>query len=291
MNDCDADVAGAAACGALLAARAKNAALPVVPRIPRAKGLFERAILHAREQHGVRGIAQGSLVVREHGDVVAECDRRIDDHEATCSPQRALGNDVIEEHRVHATRDEIGVGMHVVVVRHRYQPGACLLLEQDLVCTGRAERADAVPGKIGERAELRGVGWAYREHLAKLVVRNTHGVARAKLGTVFQSRHADVEITTLHGLFDRCPGHLHELWLSTEPLGDHARNLDVEAAHDRRIRRVGFNERRATLGVTTPAEFLRCACCLWRRAAGAEDHCREEESGSHCQTTYDSMDR
>jgi hypothetical protein len=57
----------------------------------------------------------------------------------------------------------------------------------------------------------------------------------------------------LDRLIDRRPLHLHELGLPAQPAGDGRGYLDVEAAHLRRVGRVGLDERRAPLGVAAPA--------------------------------------
>ena len=76
-----------------------------------------------------------------------------------------------------------------------------------------------------------------------------------------RDRAADrVEVAALERRLDGGPLHLNELRLASEAVGDHARDLDVEAAHLGRIGRIGLDERRAALCVTSPAE---------RRTSGA----------------------
>jgi hypothetical protein len=53
---------------------------------------------------------------------------------------------------------EVGVRVHVVVVRHRHEAGAPLGVEQDVVGQRRAERGHAAAGEVVEAAEARAVG-------------------------------------------------------------------------------------------------------------------------------------
>ena len=84
--------------------RAKYSACVVVPHVPRAKALLERAVAHARAQNLVHRIAQRGVGAREHGDVVSGGYRNGLDVEAARAPQRALGDDVVEQHRIHPPR-------------------------------------------------------------------------------------------------------------------------------------------------------------------------------------------
>ena len=103
-------------------------------------------------------------------------------------------------------------------------------------------------------------------------------MTRAQLGTILEARHAEVEVAALERLFDRRPLHLDELRLASESVRDHARDLDVEATHLRRIRRIRLDERRAALGVAAPtkrraADGLR----VTRRDVASESGERESE--------------
>jgi len=55
-------------------------------------------------------------------------------------------------------------------------------------------------------------------------------------------------------LIDLLKLHLHELRLPAEAFRDLVGHLDVEAAHDGRIARIGFNIRRAAFGISTPVK-------------------------------------
>jgi len=79
-------------------------------------------------------------------------------------------------------------------------------------------------------------------------------VPRAQLRPILEPGHPEIEVAALERLLDRRPLHLDELRLAAKPVSDHPRDLDVEPAHRRRIGRIGFDERRAALGVAAPAQ-------------------------------------
>ena len=60
----------------------------------------------------------------------------------------ALGDHVVEQHRVHAPEQQIAVRMHVIVVRHGLDVVAPAGAEQDLVCEGSSQRGHASPGQV-----------------------------------------------------------------------------------------------------------------------------------------------
>src|SRR6185437_8037220 len=116
------------------------------------------------------------------------------------------------------------------------------------------------------------------EHLMELIVWNAHGVPLAKLGSVFDARHADVEVAALDRGLDRAPRHLHESRLAPQPVRDHSRDLDVEPTNPRWIRRVGLDERRAALGVAAPSEHL----CPGVRRGGPTSTRRQQRERQRC---------
>ena len=228
--------------------------LAVVPHVPRAEALLERAVAHARAQDLVHRVAKHAVGAREHRHVVPRRHRNRLDVKPARAPQRALGDDVVEEHGFHAPRHEILVRMHIVVVRDRDRAVVRLQVEQRLIRARAAERGDALAGEIAQRAIARAVGEANGEHLAELEVRDRHRVPRAQLGPILDARHADREVAALHRRLDRRPRHLHEHRRAMQVVSDHRRDLDIEAAHLRWISGVGLDEGRAALRVTAPAQ-------------------------------------
>ncbi len=80
--------------------------------------MLEGAVAHRLPQHRVHRVAQRGVGPGEHAHVVSDGDRLREDDEPGPTPaaQGALRDDVIQQHRVHAARDEVRVGVHVVVV-------------------------------------------------------------------------------------------------------------------------------------------------------------------------------
>ena len=89
----------------------------------------------------------------QYADVVADRHRLELNLEAGHEPEPPLGEDVVEQDGVHASEHQIGVGMHVIVVRHRLHAATALGTQKDVVCDRAAERGDLVAAQIGERAE------------------------------------------------------------------------------------------------------------------------------------------
>ena len=177
--------------------------------------------------------------------------------------QGALRDDVVEEHGVDATRHQVRVGVHVVVVRHGDEADRIPGGDEDIVCHRGAERRHppaAQPGEVGPAAPVAG---PHGQHLAELEVGDGDGVAGAARRGVLHAREADSEITPLDGLIDRGPQHLHEACAPAQPARERFRYLDVEATDLGRVGGVGFDEGRAALGVAAPPErrvrLLRCA--------------------------------
>ena len=68
-------------------------------------------------------------------------------------PLAALGEHVVEQHGIDAAEHQIGVRMHVVVVRHGREAVLPLGAQQDLVGDRAAERADRLAAQVGERPQ------------------------------------------------------------------------------------------------------------------------------------------
>src|ERR1044072_1930119 len=113
-------------------------------------------------------------------------------------------------------------------------------------------------GGAGRRGAPARVLRAPCEEFPKLEVGDGDGVLRAAGRRVFHPRHADVEVAALDGLVDVRPLHLHEArGTLPDSARDPRRDVDVEPADLRRIGRIGFDERRAALGITAPDEDAR----------------------------------
>src|SRR5207248_5493952 len=91
-----------------------------IPYVPATENLLERSVTHRFAQYGVHRIAQRGIGACEDPDVVAHRDGLRENHEApsraAAPAQGALRDDVVEQHRIDTSRDEVAVRMHVVVV-------------------------------------------------------------------------------------------------------------------------------------------------------------------------------
>ena len=184
----------------------------------------------------------------------------------------ALGEHLIEEHRVDAPDHEVRVRMHVVVVRDGAEAVLALGAEQDVVRDRVAERADGPAAEIGEGAQRRRVGVADAEHLAEFVVRHRDREHRPPRRRVFEAAQADVGVAADDRLHDRREGDRDEFRRPSEPPRDQVRDLDVEADEAIGLPRIRFDERRAAFGIARPAKDFGRFC-----GAGTcfGDGCRE----------------
>ena len=167
----------------------------------------------------------------------------------------ALGQHVVEQHRVDSPEQQVLVRMDVVVVGDGLEAVFAFGLRQDLPGQRGAERRHAAATEIGQRAVAAGVGLAHGQHFAELVVRHANGEFRALGRRVLETVDGNVEVAALHRLVERGEGGLHEDGPAAQGFGDERRHLDIEPAVGRRILRVGFDIRGAALGVGTPAQL------------------------------------
>ena len=127
-------------------------------------------------------------------------------------------------------------------------------LQQDFVGDGAAERADAAAAQVRERAKLSGVRGPDAEDLAELVIRNGDGVACPAGGRILDAAEADLGVAARDRLVDRGERDLDELRLPAEATGNQLGDVDVESRNSRRIGGIGFDVRRAALGIAGPTK-------------------------------------
>src|SRR5207237_7589023 len=99
-------------------------------------------------------------------------------------------DDVVQQHGVHSARDQIGIGMDVVVVRERDQTHRVPRGDEQVVRDRGTERRDATAAQIGEATDSGGVFRPYREYFAKLEIGNGDGVTSAAHGHVLDPGEA-----------------------------------------------------------------------------------------------------
>ena len=182
-----------------------------------------------------------------------------EDHEcaSTQASQRALGDDVVQQHRIDPAAHQVGVGVDVVVIRDREQAGRVTRCQQHVVGDRRAQRGDAAPTQIGQRANAIAIRRPHRQDLSKFEVGQGDGVAGATRRRILDAGEANFEIPAFDRLIDAGPLHLNETRRPApppEPARDAFGDLYIEAPHARRIGRVGFHKGGATLGISTPHE-------------------------------------
>ena len=169
-------------------------------------------------------------------------------------PERPLRDDVIENDSVEAAFGQVAIRVDVVVVTDDLEPAGAGLAHEHLVRDGSGECADPSASELAEASIPIPVARPHRQHLAKLVVGDRHGVSRAPRGRVLDAGEADREVAPLDGRVDGSEGDLDEPRLPPDPPREDARDLDVHPAHDGRVARVGLDERRAALRVAAPEE-------------------------------------
>ena len=125
--------------------------LVIVPDLPLAEDRFEPPVRHGRAQNPIHLIAQRDVARRGDDDVVPSATLWRLRVEPVVAAHRAIGQHVVEQHRVDATVQRIGVGMDIVVVGHGDDPVLALGGEQDVVGDGAGERRDT-PSAQSRRA-------------------------------------------------------------------------------------------------------------------------------------------
>ena len=237
-------------------------ALAVIPHVPAAEDLLQRAVAHRFPQDCVHRVAQRGVRSREHANVVADGDRLRQDDEAGAPPaaQCSLRDDVIQQHRIHPALHEVSVGMDVIVVGNRDDAGRVARREEQIVGDRRAERRDAPAAQIRQTVDAARVLWPYGQHFAEFEIGDRDGVLRATRRRVLDAGEAEREIPTFDRLVDVRPLHLHEPGShrsTAESARDALGDLHVKAADPRGIRGVGFDEGGTPFRISPPHKHAR----------------------------------
>ncbi len=201
-------------------------------------------------------------------------------HEAGRAPHRAIGEHVVEQHRVDTADQQILVRMHVVVIRHGMDAGGCLGVHERVIGDGARERGDGPAAECGQSVKPIAIGRAHGEHFLELVVGNRGRDRALASGCVFDAAQADVEVAPRDRLVEIGKRGLDEFRRAAERRRDKTGDLDVETDHPIGIARIGFHVGRAALGVTAPAKRWRGG----RRFAagrGADQH-DDREMAAEC---------
>ncbi len=190
----------------------------------------------------------------------------------------ALGEDVVQQHRVHAPDDQVAVRMDVILVRHGLDAVFASRPQKDVVRDGIPQRRHPVAPQIGQRPEAGGVGVADAQDFTKFVVRNRGRRGRAARRRVFDAAQPDIGVATADRLVQRHEGDHHEPRRPPESPCDEPGQLDIEPDELIRMTRIRLDERCAALGIAGPKEFARCVCRCGkgqRRCGYARPHRRD----------------
>ena len=171
--------------------------------------------------------------------------------------QHALREDVIQQHGVDASDDEIGIRMGVVLERHRLHAVLAGGAEQDLVGDRAAERPDAAAPQIGERAVALRIRGPNAQDLAELVIRNRRGERRAVGWRVFDAVEAEIRVAPADRLDDGPEGDVDEPRRASKTARQQFGDLDLEADDAIGARRIGLDIRGAAFGVARPDQLRR----------------------------------
>src|SRR5204862_3801747 len=118
---------------------------------------------------------------------------------AAAATQRPLRNDVVQQHGVHSTLDEVGVGMDVVIVRNGDETRRVTRGEEYCIRDGRAERPDVATTEIGQAVDATRIRGPHRQHLAEFEIGDRDGMLRAARRCVLDSREAEREVAAFYG--------------------------------------------------------------------------------------------
>ena len=223
----------------------------------RLKIASSRPSFMAREQDLVHPIAKRCVLGRRDANVVASSDLSRLIHEPRVAADSPLREYVIQQDRVHATQNQVGIRMHIVLVDDWPDAELRLGVDEKVVRERGAERRHSSPAEILKCAIARRIGVADRQDLAKLVVRNGDREARPARRTVFDSAQSDVEVAPSGGRIETRKTDLQEPRRPLKPFGKYSRDLDFEPNDARRIARVGFDKRGATFRIAAPTQLIR----------------------------------
>ncbi len=202
--------------------------------------------------------------------------------EAGHEPPPPLGEHVVEQHGVDAAEHEIAVRMHVVVVRRPPR------------CRDRARRAGGCRTRSCRRAwrpcgraDRRACGSAARRRCARSGLRGTRsressatsaarraGVSSMPLRPMSASPRAidwSIDVNVI----------MHEPRRAPRPRASRSAISTSKPTTAVRVRRVGFDERRAALGIARPAKLCRRLRAARAPARQADRPGRPAAAGRH----------
>ena len=213
---------------------------------------------------------------RQQADVVTGRDAARLDDESPDLLLEAFREDVVQEHRVDAAHHEIGIGMGVVLVRHRHHRVLACGAEQDFVGDRAGQRRDAAAAQVGERPVALRIGRANAQDFPESVVRNRRGQRRAVGRRVLDAVQAEVRIAAGDRLGEVRERDVDEARRAAQTAGQQIGDLDLETDDAIRVGRVGLDIGRAALGIAGPDQF-------GRRIGGGQG------GGEECGTTKDTQ--
>src|SRR5918999_1394456 len=79
---------------------------------------LETPVAHRLAQNSIDAVAERRLPRRQNADVIADADVGILVDQSGIAAHSSLGQDRIEEHRIHTAKRKIAVGVYVILVGH-----------------------------------------------------------------------------------------------------------------------------------------------------------------------------
>jgi hypothetical protein len=238
--------------------------LIVVPQAPLAEDHLEPSVFHGGQQRTVYLVAQRGIRGREDADVVADLEHRGLRNDVPAPELLASGDDVVEDHRVHASQHEVLVGVDVILVAHSGDAVSRLGALEQLERLCRGQRRHRAAPQVRERAEAVLVGGADGEDHAELVVRDRRGHSGPPRRDLLEAAEADLEVAAPQRLVDRRERDEGEPGLPVEVSGDEVGDVDFEADQTGGIGGIGFDVRGAAFGIAAPDQGRGSCAQTWR---------------------------
>jgi hypothetical protein len=189
-----------------------------------------------------------------------------------------IGDDVVEQHRLHAFVHEVEVRLLLTLVEHELDR----TLREKVVSDRVVQRRNAFPAQVVERA-VRGA-LAHGERFAEHEVGNAEEHPFPSRGSILDAVERDVEVAALERRDEVRPIVLHEAGFDAEPAGEGRRDVDFEPPKIALV--VLIDVRRSPLQVAAPPELSAARELTRDFGVGArcvaENHERNhEESPTH----------